>query len=154
MPVMVTFDPQKLAAQHQKIVDEIARLQKEADEIEIALRVVERFSEKEKIADRQAEIVAEMLPAGGTARPAATPTNFEMLEEVLASAEKDGRDGLTASEVVDAIRQRFWPGLVGPQILPSIYRFAKEERIKKTANGKFKRLKKQGAEAASGNSVQ
>ena len=55
---------------------------------------------------------------------------------------------LGASEVVEAIRQRYWPGLTGPQILPSIYRFAKEKRVKKTADGKFKRIKKsEGSDA-------
>ena len=61
---------------------------------------------------------------------------------MLASAEKDGKDGLTAAELVQAIGARYWPGLIGEQILPSIYQFAKAGRFKKLANGKFKRIKK------------
>jgi hypothetical protein len=65
-----------------------------------------------------------------------------MAELVLADAEKEGKDGLTANEIVQAIAARYWPGLIGPQILPSIYKFAKDQRLRKTPGGKFKRVKK------------
>jgi hypothetical protein len=65
-----------------------------------------------------------------------------MVELVLLDAEKEGRDGLTANEIVEQIRRRYWPGLIGKQILPSVYQFAKRGRLRKTASGKFKRIKK------------
>lgn len=64
-----------------------------------------------------------------------------MVEFVLSSAEKEGRE-LTASEIVNEIRARYWPGLIGEQILPSIYGFAKQGRVRKTPTGKFKRIKR------------
>jgi hypothetical protein len=75
-------------------------------------------------------------------RPPGRPTNFEMAEAALSNAEKDGKDGLTANELVDAIRALYWPGLVGTQILPSLYAFAKNGRLRKTSGGKFKRIRR------------
>ena len=75
-------------------------------------------------------------------RPKGTPTNFEMADFVLVDAEKQGNDaGLTGNELVQAIAARYWPGLIGPQILPSIYQFAKIGRLK-LSGGKFKRVHK------------
>jgi hypothetical protein len=73
---------------------------------------------------------------------------------VLADAEKDGKDGLTANEIVQAIAARYWPGLIGSQILPSIYKFAKYDRLRKTPGGKFKRLKKVVGETNSASPTQ
>jgi hypothetical protein len=114
----------------QEIAAEIAKLQAEADELDITLRVLKRFSPD---GSSKAE------PRLGPPRPAGTPTTFEMVSMVLTSAEKEGNDGLTAGEIVNAIRTRYWPDVTGPQILPSIYRFIKQKRFHKTAGGKIKR---------------
>jgi hypothetical protein len=121
---------------------EIARLQKEAEELAIAKRVFERFSDPPPNGASPKAGSPEGRP-----RPKGSPTNFEMAEFVLADAEKEGKDGLTAGELVQAIAARYWPGLVGPQILPSIYKFAKDERLRKTPGGKFKRAKKAAVNA-------
>jgi len=39
---------------------------------------------------------------------------------------------------VAAISKRYWPGVKGQQILPSIYQFAKQGRLVKTKDGVFK----------------
>jgi hypothetical protein len=78
----------------------------------------------------------------GKPRPTGAPTTFEMTEAVLEAAEKEGKDGLGSKELVDGIRIKFWPGLVTHQVLPTIYGFVKNERLHKTAGGKFKRIKK------------
>jgi hypothetical protein len=64
-----------------------------------------------------------------------------MVDLVLSSAEKAGKDGLTISELVEEIRTRFWPGLQSQQVTPLIYGFASKGRLHKTAAGKFKRVK-------------
>jgi hypothetical protein len=141
---MVTVDPAKIAARRQEIGEEIARLQREADELDIVLKVLPRLALEEV----QENIAEDILDPSLSPRPSGTPTNFEMVELVLLSAEKEGRDGLTASEIVEEIGRRYWPGLIGKQILPSIYQFAKKGRFKKTPSGKFKRIKKiEGSEA-------
>jgi hypothetical protein len=120
-----------------EIAAELDRLQKEADELAIAKRVLERLEQQPFAAGPVDKEEPEGKP-----RPKGTPTNFEMAEFVLANAEKEGKDGLTASELVQAIAARYWPGLVGHQVLPSIYKFAKEGRLHKTPGGKFKRNKR------------
>jgi hypothetical protein len=133
----MTPDIQKIDARLRQIEEEVSRLQREAEELAIAKRVFDKYSDK--------------LPNGsgsktgepeGRPRPKGAPSNFEMAELVLADAEKHGKDGLTASEIVQAIAARYWPGLIGPQILPSIYKLAKDRRLGKTHDGKkFKRIK-------------
>lgn len=132
IPFTMTQDQFKPIDQRlQEITEQMARLQKEADELETAKRVFERFNG------------GTPADAGrGKPRPDGIPTNFEMAEFVLSIAEKDGKDGLTGAELVQAIAARYWPGLVGEQILPSIYQFAKNGRLRKLASGKFKRVKK------------
>jgi hypothetical protein len=133
----MTPNLQKIDDRLRAIDEEIARLQKEADELVIAKRVFARFSEKPPNGGAPKPEQLEGRP-----RPKGSPSNFEMAELVLADAERDGKDGLTASEMVQAIAARYWPGLIGPQILPSIYKFAKDDRLHKTPGGKFKRVKK------------
>ena len=131
----MSLNIQQIDERLRAIGEEVARLQKEAEELVIAKRVFDRFSEKPapKTGD----------PPEGRPRPKGTPTNIEMADFVLADAEKEGNEGgLTANELVQAIAARYWPGLVGPQILPSIYAFAKAGRLHKTPGGKFKRVHK------------
>lgn len=156
-------DTEAMKKRQREIADEIARLQSESEELTFALRVVGRFSLPDpepsfinpfktlspESQEAQAPQAPEPADAAGPAwvpRPAGTPTNYEMAEFVLASAEKEGKDGLTGSELVAAIRNRYWPGLVNDQILPSIYAFAKKGRLKKTPSGKFKRIKRNDAQ--------
>jgi hypothetical protein len=129
----MVLDIQQIDERLRKIGEEVGRLQKEAEELTIAKRVFERFSDKPPNGGGD--------PPTGKPRPNGTPTNFEMAEFVLADAEKEGKDGLTGSELVQAIAARYWPGLIGPQILPSVYGFSKAGRLK-LSGGKFKRMHK------------
>jgi hypothetical protein len=125
-------DLQAIQAREREIDAEMASLQQEREELAIAKRVMARLRGK-----------SPGLSANGKSspRPAGAPTNAEMVELVLADAEKEGKDGLTASELLQAISARYWPGLTGPQILPNIYGMAKRGRFRKTPSGKFKRNK-------------
>jgi hypothetical protein len=136
---MSAADIQAIDARQKAISGQIADLQKEMEELTIAKRVLLRL---ETPVDK---IVRELVVEPGRAgkpRPSGTPTNFEMMDHVLADAERNGKDGLLVGEIVDAIRARYWPGLVSEQITPSIYQFASQGRFKKSANGKFRRVKK------------
>jgi|SRR5271154_1943264 len=132
------LDSQAIENRLREIRETISALQGEADELEAALRVFERFSTPESPSKKN----KDGKPKLGPARPKGIPTNFEMTEMVLKSSEREGRSGLTANEIVEQIRSRYWPGLTGPQILPVIYHFAKQERIRKTSGGKFKSVRK------------
>jgi hypothetical protein len=136
---------ERIESRRRKIGDEIERLEREMDELDTALKVI-RLIEAEAKADAssqegKAPETAEP-PKLGPPRPSGAPTNFEMVDMILASAEKEGKDGLTVPEIIVAIRSRYWPGLADVQVSSSIYKFAKDGRFKKTASGKIKRLKK------------
>jgi hypothetical protein len=127
---MTQENPSPVDARLEEIARQMAVLQKEADELTTWKRVNERFA--------NGGTAAAASSNKGKPRPNGIPNNFEMVEAVLA----ESREGMTAAEIVKAIEARFWPGLVGDQILPSIYQFAKKKRLKKNLSGKFKRVEK------------
>jgi alkyl hydroperoxide reductase subunit AhpF len=124
---------EKIALREKEIAKLIEALQKEADELAVARKVIARFAPSHAIS---------IEGALGPPRPEGIPSTFEMTEAVLEKAEAAGKDGLTAKELVEAIRDKYWPGLNSPQVLPTIYGFVKNDRLHKTSGGKFKRLKK------------
>jgi hypothetical protein len=121
-----------IEAREREIDKQIALLQREKDELSIAKRVLARL--------RGGAKTVSARPEAGAPRPAGAPTNFEMAELVLADAERAGKDGLKATELVQAIAARYWPGLVGPQILPNLYGMGKRGRFR-VSGGKFSRVK-------------
>ena len=122
---------QALEARRREIAAQIAKLQAEEDELAVAERVLRRLAGTAG--------VKTPVPIGA-ARPSGAPTTFEMADMVLASAEKEGKSGLFAGELVEAIRNRYWPGLVSQQIMPMIYQMARDGRLHKTPDGKFQRV--------------
>jgi hypothetical protein len=140
------LDSQAIETRLREIREKISALQVEADELEVALRVFERFSPSESTSKKK----TRDKPKLGPARPQDIPTNFEMTEMILKASERDGKNGLTANEIVEQIGSRYWPGVTGAQILPVIYHFARQGRIRKTSGGKFKSLHKssEGTNAA------
>ena len=132
------LDSQAIETRLHEIRETISALQEEADELEVALRVFEQFSAP-KSPPKESKGGKLKL---GPARPRGIPTNFEMTEMVLKASEREGKNGLTANEIVEQIGSRYWPGVMGAQILPVIYHFAKKGRIRKTAAGKFKSIHK------------
>jgi hypothetical protein len=123
-----------IEARHREIVAEIERLQKEADELDIAVKVFRRFS----ASGAQPDQASTRL---GPPRPEGIPSLFVMTATVLREARVAGnRNGLTGKEIVDEIRNRWWPGLNSQQVLPTIYQFAKRGRLIKSVDGRFRAL--------------
>lgn len=116
-----------------EIVEEIDRLKREMEELDMALRVISRFEAKD-VEESAPEPVAAKL---GPVRPDGIPTNYDMAEVILRDAVNAGRRGLTAAEMVEEIGRRWWPGVQGPQILPIMYQFAKRGRLLKGEDGFF-----------------
>jgi hypothetical protein len=123
---------QAIEARRRELADEIAKIQAEDEELAVAERVLRRLAGTEG---------AKASVSIGAPRPSGAPKTFEMVDMVLASAEKEGKDGLHTPELVEAIRKRYWPGLVAQQIMPMVYQMARDGRFHKTPGGKFKRLK-------------
>lgn len=116
-------DIEAIKSRQREVKLEIARHQKEADELDITLRVLSRFSPAD----------SESGTKLGPPRPDGIPTLFKMVETVLDEA----AGGLTGRQIVEVIGEKYWPGVRGQQILPSIYGFSKQGRLKKTDTGQF-----------------
>jgi hypothetical protein len=122
--VAMSLDIENLRSRQKRLIDEIAQRQKELDEIDIALRVFDRYSDKPPDKGKTSAGSKNGLPP----RPKGTPSTFEMVNLILASAEKEGKEGLTSRELMDQIRAKYWPGVQNRQILPSIFGFAKDNK--------------------------
>jgi hypothetical protein len=133
-------DLDKIVSREKEIHDAMAALQKEAEELAVARRVLVRFGLNG--AGKPPNPVNDDGGKLGPKRPDGAPSTFAMAEGVLADAEVAGKDGLTGKEMVDAIREKYWPGLQSAQVQPIIYGFVRNGRMRKTPGGKFKRLKK------------
>jgi hypothetical protein len=129
----------QIRARQKRIPDEIAKLQKEFDENAVALRVLDRFKPPDKPPDKPpkpARRAKKPLPP----RPAGIPSTFEMVDAILTAAELQGKPALTSRELMDKIREHYWPGVQNKQILPSIFGFAPKrltregEKWKRKAN--------------------
>jgi hypothetical protein len=135
----------KIEARQREIVKEIERLQEESNELTIALKVMKFFGfDSPVIAGAKATAPPEEAEPNklGPPRPSGCPTNFQMVDMILAGAEKEGKDGLTISEIISEMRSRYWPGLKDVQVSAPIYALVRQGRFKKTPGGKFKRIKK------------
>lgn len=118
-------DVDQIRARQKRISDDIAKLQKELDELDVALRVLDRFSkppDKPPKAAKKAK--AKVSKKALTPRPTGIPSTFEMVETILREAETSGKQAITSRELMDQIRAKYWPGVQNKQILPSIFGFA------------------------------
>jgi hypothetical protein len=115
---------QKMLSRLKEITQQIATLEQEQLEIVEALKVLKRYS---------MEAVSTQTQKVGARRPPDAPTNLEMTRSILLEA---GASGLTGAELVKAIERRFWPGVSSRQILPAIYKFAKDGKLRREA-GRF-----------------
>ena len=127
---MDTADIQKIQARLREINAQMEKLRAEGEELETAVRVFKRFAGPNGAAPPGSKL--------GPPRPDNIPLLFDMTESVIRDAVGAGKPGLTGAEIVAAIGKRYWPGVQGQQILPSIYGFAKQGRLIKTSNGVFR----------------
>jgi hypothetical protein len=134
------YDIEAMLERQREIAAEMERLAKEKEELDVAVRVLQRFA----ISDKSNE------PKLGPPRPEGTPTLFKMTESVVRKAQEGGKEGLTAKEIVEEIGREFWPGVQPPQILPQIYQFAKKKRIAKTSDGIFQAAPRDDADESPG----
>lgn len=135
-----------IEARRKEVAEELERLEREMDELDMAMRVFSRFS-VEGDAGREPQQF-DTGPKLGPARPDGIPSNYDMAVDVIWSAMKSGRKGLTAAELVEEIGKRWWPGVQGPQILPIMYQFAKRGRLVKGGDGYFRLPASQREEAS------
>lgn len=133
-------DIEAIEARKQEIDEQIAALQKEAGELEVTLRVLQRFAGGSDGAPHEGSKL-------GPPRPDGIPTLFDMAYEVIRDAELKGKKGLSVKDIVEAIGKRYWPGVRGQQISAPLYGMAKKGRFNKTSNGLFQTVRKDKAPA-------
>lgn len=128
-----------------KIAEERASLDREEQEINEAIKIISRYASGGVVAEEASSITPQRDNKLGPARPKGIPTLYQMAYEVIRDAEQRGKPGLTGAAIVEAIGEQYWPGVTGPQILPSIYGFAKSGRLRKSDNGLFQTVRKNEA---------
>ena len=144
----ITLSSSKIENRRREIAAEIERLQTEDKELEIVLRVIHRFDPDtgrivgSGVVTKQDTPSDEKEPKLGPRRPSGCPTNFEMVDMILAGAEKEGTEGLSLPEITSEIRKRYWPGLKDAQVAAPIYAFVRNGRFRKLTNGRLGRVKK------------
>jgi hypothetical protein len=117
-----------------EIASAVEKLKAEDSEIENALRVFSRYGKLPTGSNGTGERAGKLGPP----RPDGTPSLFDMTETVIKDAIKGGKSGLKGREIVAEIGKRYWPGVKPQQVLPPIYGFVKNKRLKKGDNGIFK----------------
>ena len=127
-----------ILARRKEISAKMERLRVEDGELEIAIRVLNRYASPKTAAMNGAGPSSHLGPP----RPKGIPSLFDMTETVIREAVASGKSGLMGREIVDEIGKKFWPDVLGRQILPPIYAFAKKGRLRKTKDGVFKPIDK------------
>jgi len=135
-----SLDIDAILARRQEIAAEMERLRTEDSELEIAVRVAQRFGGSGSTAANGSDNKL------GPPRPENTPPLFEMAENVLESAISAGKPGLKGKEIVAHIGKAYWPGVRAEQILPPIYGFAKKGRLQKNKDGFFRPIQNKSAQ--------
>jgi hypothetical protein len=93
------------------------------------------------------DAAAASIPRLSTPRPSGIPTTPQMLDILLAEAERAGKQGLVGRDLVVGIRQRWWPGVGWNSILPTAFALVAKGRLDR--KGKlFVRLRQQAQGAA------
>ncbi len=129
-----------IEARKTEIDAQVAELLHESEELEVALRVYQRFTEQESAPAAEGTKL-------GPPRPEGIPTLFQMAYEVVRDAELKGEKGLPAKKIVEQIGRRYWPGLQGQQVFAPLYTMAKKGRFRKTSNGLFQTVRTKEAPA-------
>lgn len=118
------IDISAIERRHEEVLAQIEDLREEAEKLEAALEVIREFATPDE----------PSAPKLGPARPEGIPSLYVMTATVVREA---GDKGLKAREIVDEISKRFWPGVQPQQILPQVYKFVKNGRLRKTGERIF-----------------
>lgn len=93
------------------------------------------------------EIRGGKSTGGFSTKPDGTPTLYEMVVKILDDWSDFTDDPVEGDQIFEEIRRRWWPDAPRNSIIPSLWRFAKEERLIKegTAYGLLPKEETPGA---------
>jgi len=134
-----------LSARMEKLRAEDEALSVEGREIATTLKTLSRVYGVEL--DDVPEIKAGKSTGGLSTKPEGTPTLYEMVVDILNRYGEFSDDPVEADTIYDEIRRRWWPDAPRNSIIPSLWRFAKEDRLIKdgTAYGLVPKKETPGA---------
>ncbi|MEM9138666.1 MAG: hypothetical protein AAGB15_02460 [Pseudomonadota bacterium] len=135
----------KLNLRLSEIEQQINMLEKERAEILTAKSVLKRYINPQSTGVKILPVKASPLNETGPPRPDGIPTLWEMVYDVL----QDNGGKASVLYITEEIARRWWPGVKHPQVGPSVYRFAKEGRLKKADAGVFSLPKKEASDQRS-----
>ena len=115
----------KLLQQLDDLNREQQRLEQEAQELDIAARVLNRLSPDET---EQSKNYTPPWTKPGK-KPDGIPAMSDMIQTVLLAAEKDGIAELETQNIVNAIRIKWWPDAQNNDVAPVLWRQAKIGRL-------------------------
>jgi hypothetical protein len=123
---------------------QIASLTKEKEELSIARRVLRSLNQHTSVSVDQPFAKPLPPPPTRSPRPGGTPSTFDMVIEFLNVEKLSDTKGLKLVDLINKIREKYWPGLVSSQIAPIIYGFVTDGRLIKSDDGYFKIANKKG----------
>jgi len=134
---MVPVDETQIRERREAVVDLIARhelalsyLKQELNELDVAVRVCERFHDRPDFADLLP--LATDTTDGEQRKPTGIPTMADMILAVLQNAEAANEGPLEPKDIVARIRQRWWPDAPNSSVGPTAWRMWKDKRLDKT----------------------
>jgi hypothetical protein len=114
----------------------VAQLTQEEKELEVTLRVVERFDNRPSFDDLLAQAPQEVRAPPPSlvvhGKPENAPTMPNMIEEVLRRQVLFGLPGLKPKEITDKIRELWWPEAPTTSVSPIAWRMWRDGRLVKT----------------------
>jgi hypothetical protein len=125
--LMTPYD--RLKQRRQQIAEEIAKLQAEDAELELAEVVMARFVDEDVIYPPTVTVTGP--PSDSKGKPAGTPTTPNMILSLLREASAQGKPGLEPREMQMMIGRRWWPSVKSEDIGPTAWRMWKEGRLAK-----------------------
>jgi len=122
----------RLKHRRQQIAEEIAKLQAEDAELELAEVVMGRFVDEDTVYSPTVTVASP--PSDSKGKPVGTPTTPNMILALLREAVAHGRAGLEPKEMQITISKRWWPGAKSEDIGPTAWRMWKEGRLTKAGS--------------------
>jgi hypothetical protein len=111
-----------------KLEHERSVLQREMEAINTTLETLAKIYGIDVDAD--SEVKTARLVSAGSTKPESAPTLFEMVTTIFDDWEWVS-DLFEGQEIYDEIKKRWWPDAPRNSIIPSLWRFASEGRIRK-----------------------
>jgi len=143
-----------IAKRRQEIANDMTALNKENNdlvredhELSAAQRVIARLMNLPEPQAQPASQNGAGSPTERAGKPAGIPTVPEMTELILGEAEASGDPWREGRDILAEIKRRWWPTVQPNDVLPTLWRLAHVERLRKKGS-KYARQRKTIAEGA------